>query len=86
MLPVVIPEICMGVAMLVFFNRWWPGGLPWPLNLGNIIIAHVTFTFSVRRHHCARAAGVAKPGNWNERRWIWGRANGARCAIFYCRN
>ena len=44
-LPIVIPEICMGVAMLVFFNRWWPGGLPWPANLGNIIIAHITFTF-----------------------------------------
>ena len=45
-LPIVIPEICMGVAMLAFFNAvGWPRGLPWPLNLGNIIIAHVTFTF-----------------------------------------
>lgn len=44
-LPIVIPEICMGVAMLVFFNKWWPAELPWPLTLGNIIIAHVTFTF-----------------------------------------
>lgn len=44
-LPIVVPEICMGVAMLVFFNAWWPGGLAWPLNLGNIVIAHVTFTF-----------------------------------------
>jgi spermidine/putrescine transport system permease protein len=44
-LPIVIPEICMGVAMLVFFNLWWPHHLPWPFNLGNIIIAHVTFTF-----------------------------------------
>ena len=45
-LPIVIPEICMGVAMLVFFNALkWPVDLPWPLNLGNIIIAHVTFTF-----------------------------------------
>ena len=44
-LPIVIPEICMGVAMLVFFNQWWPRDLSWPLSLGNIIIAHITFTF-----------------------------------------
>ena len=45
-LPIVIPEICMGVAMLVFFNRiGWPTGLPWPLNLGQITIAHVSFCF-----------------------------------------
>lgn len=45
-LPIVIPEICMGVAMLGFFNRiGWPVDLVWPLNLVNIAIAHVTFTF-----------------------------------------
>lgn len=46
-LPIVVPEICMGVAMLVFFARVmpWPSGLPWPLNLGAIIIAHVSFAF-----------------------------------------
>ncbi len=45
-LPIVVPEICMGVAMLVFFNRiGWPQGLFWPLNLGAIILAHVTFSF-----------------------------------------
>lgn len=44
-LPIVIPEICLGVALLVFFNQWWPHDLPSPFNLGNIIIAHVTFTF-----------------------------------------
>ena len=46
-LPIVVPEICMGVAMLVFFARIlpWPQGLPWPLNLGAIIIAHVSFSF-----------------------------------------
>ena len=45
-LPIVVPEICMGVAMLVFFNAiHWPANLPWPLNLGNIVIAHATFTF-----------------------------------------
>ena len=45
-LPIVIPEICMGVAMLVFFARLgWPSDLIWPFNLGNIIIAHVSFSF-----------------------------------------
>ncbi len=45
-LPIVIPEICMGVAMLAFFARiGWPTGLPWPLNLGAITIAHVSFSF-----------------------------------------
>ena len=45
-LPIVIPEICMGVAMLAFFARiGWPTDLPWPLNLGNIIIAHIAFSF-----------------------------------------
>lgn len=45
-LPIVIPEICMGVAMLAFFARTgWPTGLPWPLNLGAITIAHVAFAF-----------------------------------------
>ncbi len=44
-LPIVIPEICMGVAMLVFFARLgWPSTLPWPLNLGKIIIAHISFS------------------------------------------
>ncbi len=45
-LPIVIPEICMGVAMLAFFARvGWPPGLPWPLNLGAITIAHISFSF-----------------------------------------
>jgi spermidine/putrescine transport system permease protein len=46
-LPIVVPEICMGVAMLVFFARVmpWPSGMPWPLNLGAIIIAHISFAF-----------------------------------------
>ena len=48
-LPIVIPEICMGVALLLFFNNT---GLidffknkVWPLNLSTIIIAHVAFCF-----------------------------------------
>jgi len=45
-LPIVIPEISMGIAMLVFFARvGWPSGLPWPLNLGAITIAHISFSF-----------------------------------------
>jgi len=46
-LPIVVPEICMGVAMLVFFARVmpWPQGMPWPLNLGAITIAHISFAF-----------------------------------------
>jgi spermidine/putrescine transport system permease protein len=45
-LPIIVPEICLGVAMLVFFS-WigWPSDLVWPFNLGAIIIAHITFCF-----------------------------------------
>jgi spermidine/putrescine transport system permease protein len=46
-LPLVVPEICMGVAMLLFFTRVipWPNDLLWPFSLGSIIIAHATFCF-----------------------------------------
>ena len=47
-LPIVIPEICMGVALAVFFATSGfsiPGDSVWPFNLGNIIIAHITFSF-----------------------------------------
>lgn len=45
-LPIVVPEICLGVAFLVFFAKiGFPTNLPWPLNLGQIIIAHITFCF-----------------------------------------
>jgi len=46
-LPIVVPEICMGVAMLIFFAQVlpFPTGLPWPLSLGAIVIAHVAFSF-----------------------------------------
>ncbi len=46
-LPIVVPEICMGVAMLVFFGNVlpWPRDLVWPLDLGAIVIAHITFSF-----------------------------------------
>jgi spermidine/putrescine transport system permease protein len=48
-LPIVIPEICMGVSLLLFFINTgmmeWSVGMPWPMNLMNIIIAHVAFCF-----------------------------------------
>lgn len=59
-LPIVIPEICMGVALLVFFARtgqwmagfesgpiaWWRSLFTvWPLNLSSITIAHIAFSF-----------------------------------------
>lgn len=48
-IPIVVPEICMGVALALFYNqtgmmlavRDWV----WPLNLINIIIAHIAFSF-----------------------------------------
>lgn len=47
-LPIVIPEICMGVSLAMFFSAmgWMQtGDNPWPFNLTNIIIAHITFCF-----------------------------------------
>ncbi len=48
-LPIVIPEICMGVALLLFYiNTGLMGvlsGLVWPFNLLTIIIAHIAFCF-----------------------------------------
>lgn len=47
-LPIVIPEICMGVSLAVFFSVSGisvPATAPWPFNLGNIIAAHITFSF-----------------------------------------
>jgi spermidine/putrescine transport system permease protein len=47
-LPIVVPEICLGVAIAVFyayFNLYLPPGTPWPWNLTNIIVAHITFSF-----------------------------------------
>ena len=45
-LPIVIPEICMGVAMMAFFARiGWPTDWAWPFTLANIMIAHIAFSF-----------------------------------------
>ena len=61
-LPIVVPEICMGVAMLVFFAQLnWPTDLVWPLNLSAITIAHITFCFPfVTMVVRARLAGFNK--------------------------
>ena len=46
LLPVVMPEICIGVALLVFCNQiGWANNLPWPLNLSKITFAHILFSF-----------------------------------------
>lgn len=45
-LPIIVPEICLGVAFLMFFAAVnWPNDLIWPFNLGAITIAHITFCF-----------------------------------------
>ncbi|MCP4073577.1 MAG: ABC transporter permease [Hyphomicrobiales bacterium] len=46
-LPIVVPEICMGVAMLAFFSRvtGFPTDWIWPLNLSAITVAHIAFSF-----------------------------------------
>jgi spermidine/putrescine transport system permease protein len=48
-LPIIIPEICMGVALLMFFRETgmmdFFSKAPWPLNLSTIIIAHIAFAF-----------------------------------------
>jgi spermidine/putrescine transport system permease protein len=45
-LPIVVPEICFGVAVLLFFAKiGFPTNLPYPINLSQIIIAHVAFAF-----------------------------------------
>ncbi len=47
-LPIVIPEICMGVSLAMFFSvtgMMSAGDQAWPFNLTNITIAHITFSF-----------------------------------------
>ena len=47
-LPIVLPEICMGIGLMVFFSGiGWPSGLAWPLNLSAIASAHISFCFPV---------------------------------------
>ncbi len=48
-LPIIIPEICMGVAMLMFFRQVgmmdFFATKTWPFNLTPVIIAHIAFSF-----------------------------------------
>lgn len=45
-LPIVVPEICMGVALYAFFARiGWPSNWIWPFNLSAITAAHIAFSF-----------------------------------------
>lgn len=46
-LPIVIPEITMGVALMAFFFKigWMTANVPWPFNLGPIAVAHIAFCF-----------------------------------------
>jgi spermidine/putrescine transport system permease protein len=46
-LPIVIPEITMGVALMAFFFKigWMTADVPWPFNLGPIVVAHIAFCF-----------------------------------------
>lgn len=83
MIPVIVPEICIGIAFLVFFN-WigWPPDLIWPLNLAKIIFAHSLFCFpfvtiviraklvSLNRE-CEEAAKDLGANSWHVYRDIW---------------
>lgn len=48
-LPIVVPEICMGISLSMFFSYTGMMGAVrdwvWPLNLINIIFAHIAFSF-----------------------------------------
>ncbi len=45
-LPIVIPEICLAVAVMVFFNQFFAhASFSWPYSLIKIIIAHISFSF-----------------------------------------
>lgn len=45
-LPIIVPEICLGVGFLIFFSAIdWPTDFVWPLDLSAITIAHITFSF-----------------------------------------
>ena len=83
MIPVIVPEICIGIASLVVFN-WigWPPDLIWPLNLAKIIFAHSLFCFpfvaiviraklvSLNRE-CEEAAKDLGANAWHVYRDIW---------------
>ena len=83
MIPIIVPEICIGIAFLVFFN-WigWPSDLIWPLRLAKIIFAHSLFCFpfvaiviraklvSLNRE-CEEAAKDLGANAWHVYRDVW---------------
>ena len=83
MIPVIVPEICIGIAFLVFFNMiGWPSNLIWPLSLAKIIFAHSLFCFPfvaivVRAKlvnlnwECEEAAKDLGANAWHVYRDIW---------------
>ena len=78
-LPIVIPEICMGVSLLLFFINTGMMDLSlhlvWPFNLLNIIIAHVAFCFPFVAV-VVRSRLVGFNGNWRKHRKISALPNG----------
>ena len=83
MIPVIVPEICIGIAFLVFFNMiGWPSDLIWPLSLAKIIFAHSLFCFpfvaivvraklvSLNRE-CEEAAKDLGANAWHVYRDVW---------------
>jgi len=83
LIPIMVPEICIGIAFLVFFNMiGWPSDLIWPLSLAKIIFAHTLFCFpfvaiviraklvSLNRE-CEEAATDLGANAWHVYRDIW---------------
>ncbi len=63
-LPIVVPEICMGVAMLIFFAKVmpWPNDLPWPFSSRRHHHRTRLVLFPLRRHGGARAPRLLQQG------------------------
>ena len=63
-LPIVIPEICLGVAIAAFFasaGLYVPQGTPWPFNLTKYHHRPYHLCLSVCRHGDPNAAGLLQP-------------------------
>src|SRR5438477_733962 len=78
-LPIVIPEICMGVALALFFaNTGMMEGvvpLPWPVNLANIIISMSPSASLSSPSSCVRVLSASTASSKKHRR-ISAPANG----------
>jgi spermidine/putrescine transport system permease protein len=67
-LPVIIPEVVLGAALLTFF-----GAVEMRLSLWTVVIAHVVFSVSYVARWCGRGSrGSTQP--WKRRRATWGPA------------